>query len=111
MDYPPMQLDTRKIALAAALSAVTVVIAYAKGLSMASLPGLVEFMTVTIFITRFCFGWIIGAVVGTFALTLYMLIPSPFAHPAAWIFATSPVLLAVMAVLGAFYGIVGHNFL
>jgi len=48
-----------------------------------------------------------GAIVGTVALTLYMLIPSPFAHPAAWIFTTSPILLIVMAVLRAFYGIVG----
>ena len=102
-----MQLNTRKIALASALTAATIVIAYAKGLGMASLPGLVEFMTVTIFVTGFCFGWGVGLVVGSIAVTLYMLIPSPFAHPAAWIFITSPILLAVMAILGAFYGVVG----
>jgi hypothetical protein len=102
-----MQLSASRIALASALTAATIVIAYAKGLGMASLPGLVEFMTVTIFVTGFCFGWITGLFVGGVASTLYMLLPAPFAHPAAWIFTTSPVLLAVMAALGALFGVVG----
>lgn len=102
-----MKIDTRRIALASALTAATIVIAYAKGLGMVALPGLVEFMTVTIFVTGFCFGWITGLFVGSVAATLYMLIPAPFAHPAAWIFAISPILLVVMAALGAFYGVVG----
>ncbi|MFP3984981.1 MAG: hypothetical protein ACLFU9_03310 [Candidatus Bathyarchaeia archaeon] len=108
MDYPTMiRFNTRKIALASALTAATIVLAYARGLGMASLPGVVEFMTVAIFVTGFCFGWAMGLVVGSVAVTLYMMIPSPFAHPAAWIFTISPILLFVMAMLGALFGVVG----
>jgi len=103
-------LDTKKLALTTVLSAVTIVIAYARGLGLASLPGLVEFMTVLIFVSGFCFGWIVGGCVGFIAVTIYMLIPYPFAHPAAWLFTISPILLFVMGALGALYGIVGGVF-
>jgi len=103
-------LDAKKLALTTALSAVTIVIAYARGLGLASLPGLVEFMTVLIFVSGFCFGWVVGGCVGFIAVTIYMLIPYPFAHPAAWLFTISPILLFVMGVLGALYGIVGGVF-
>jgi hypothetical protein len=103
-------LDTKKLALTTVLSAVTIVIAYARGLGLASLPGLVEFMTVLIFVSGFCFGWVVGGCVGFIAVTIYMLIPYPFAHPAAWLFTISPILLFVMGALGALYGIVGGVF-
>ncbi len=99
--------NTRQIALISMMSAVSVVIAYLKGLAIPSLPGVVEFMTVLIFVSGFCFGWVIGAAVGVIALTIYMLIPYPFAHPAAWMFSISPILLAVMAALGAMFGVAG----
>jgi hypothetical protein len=88
------------------LSAVTVVIAYAQGISL-GLPGVVEFMTVMIFVSGFCFGWVVGSSVGFVALSIYMIIPYPFAHPAAWIYTISPLLLVVMGLLGIMYGIVG----
>lgn len=103
-------LEAKKLALIAILSAVTIVIAYARGLGLASLPGLVEFMTVMIFVSGFCFGWVVGGCVGFVAVTIYMLIPYPFAHPAAWLFTISPVLLLVMGVLGALFGVVGGVF-
>jgi hypothetical protein len=92
------------------MSAVTIVVAYARGLGFPSLPGLVEFMTVLIFVSGFCFGCTVGGCVGAIAVTIYMLIPYPFAHPAAWLFTISPVLLFVMAILGAMYGVVGGIF-
>jgi hypothetical protein len=64
-------------------------------------------MTVLIFITGYCFGALVGGSVGVIALTIYMLIPFPFAHPAAWLFSTSPILLAVMALLGGMFGVGG----
>jgi hypothetical protein len=100
-------LNTRQIALIAVMSATSMVIAYSKGLAAPSLPGVIEFMTVLIFISGFCFGRIVGTSVGVIALTIYMLIPYPFAHPAAWLFSTSPILLAVMAFLGGMFGVVG----
>ena len=100
-------LNTRQIALIAIMSATSMVIAYSKGLAVPSLPGVIEFMTVLIFISGFCFGWLVGASVGVIALTIYMLIPYPFAHPAAWLFSTSPILLAVMALLGGMFGVAG----
>lgn len=103
-------MDAKKLALITVLSAVTIVIAYARGLGLASLPGLVEFMTVLIFVSGFCFGWVVGGCVGFIAVTIYMLIPYPFAHPAAWLFTISPILLFVMGALGALYGIVGGVF-
>lgn len=100
-------MEAKDVALTATLSAVAIVIAYAKGASIPSLPGLVEFMTVIIFVSGFCFGWIVGAIVGAVVETIYMLIPYPFAHPAAWLFTISPILLIVMAALGSLYGILG----
>ena len=100
-------METKEIALVSILSAAAIVVAYAKGLSIPFLPGLIEFMTVIIFVSGFCFGWFVGALVGVIAEIIYQLIPSPFAHPAAWIFTISPVLLVVMAGLGALYGVVG----
>jgi len=97
----------KEIALIAMLSAATVTVAYSKGLYLPTLPGLVEFMTVLIFVSGFCFGSVVGMVVGALSLTIYMLIPFPFAHPAAWLFIISPVLLVVMAALGAMFGLVG----
>lgn len=100
-------MNAKRIALIAVLSAVTIVIGFGKGLGISSLPGLFEFMTVTIFVSGFCFGWLIGGIVGGIATTIYMLVPAPFTNPAAYIFVISPVLLAIMAALGALYGVVG----
>ncbi len=100
-------MKTKEIALVSMLSAATVGVAYSKGLYISTLPGLVEFMTVLIFVSGFCFGPVVGTVVGALSLTIYMLIPFPFAHPAAWIFVISPVLLAIMAALGAMFGLAG----
>lgn len=88
------------------LSALTIVVAYAKGVSLA-LPDVVEFMTVMVSVSGYCFGLVVGGFVGFVSLVLYMLIPSPFAHPAAWMFSVSPLLLFVMGLLGMMYGVVG----
>jgi len=101
------KLTTRQITLIAVMSAASIVVAYSKGLALSSLPGVFEFMTVLIFVTGFCFGTVVGGAVGVIALTIYMLIPTPFAHPAAWLFNTSPILLAVMALLGGMFGVAG----
>lgn len=100
-------MDVKEVAFISIFSALTIVVAYAKGLSIPFLPGAVEFMTVIIFVSGFIFGWLIGGIIGALATTIYMLIPTPFAHPAAWFFTISPVLLVVMAALGSLYGIVG----
>jgi len=110
IDLKASNLEAKKLALIAMLSAITIVVAYARGLGLSSLPGLVEFMTVMIFVSGFCFGWVVGVSVGFVAVIIYMLIPYPFAHPAAWLFTISPVLLLVMGLLGALYGIVGGFF-
>ena len=89
------------------MSALTVVVAYSRGLTLSSLPGVFEFMTVLIFISGFCFGWAVGASVGAISLIIYILIPYPFAHPAAWMYSISPVLLVVMAGLGLLFGVAG----
>jgi hypothetical protein len=100
-------LSPRKVYLIVIMSAATIFVAYSKGLALASLPGIVEFMTVLIFITGYCFGALVGGSVGVIALTIYMLIPSPFAHPATWLFSTSPIQLVVMALLGGMFGVGG----
>lgn len=100
-------MNTRQIALISMMSAASIVIAYSKGLAIPSLPGVVEFMTVLVFVSGFCFGWLVGTTVGVVTLTIYMLIPYPFAHPGAWLFSTSPILLAVMAALGGMFGFAG----
>jgi hypothetical protein len=101
------RLNTRQITLIATLSAATIVVSYSKGFAAATMPGLFEFMTVLIFVTGFCFGRVVGGAVGVISLTIYMLIPFPFAHPAAWLFNTSPILMVVMALLGGMFGIAG----
>jgi len=101
------RLTTRQICLIAVMSAASIVVAYSKGLATPTLPGVFEFMTVLIFVTGFCFGALVGSSVGVIALTIYMLIPAPFAHPAAWMFSISPVLLVVMALLGGMFGLAG----
>ncbi len=101
------RLKTRQITLIATLSAATIVVSYSKGFASATMPGLFEFMTVLIFVTGFCFGSVVGGAVGVISLTIYMLIPFPFAHPAAWLFNTSPILMVVMALLGGMFGIAG----
>lgn len=101
------RLTTRQISLIAVMSAASIVVAYSKGFALSSLPGVFEFMTVLIFVSGFCFGLIVGASVGVISLAIYMLIPYPFAHPAAWMFSISPVLLAVMALLGCMFGVAG----
>jgi len=106
MDNPAI-MNSKQIALVAMMSALTVVVAYSRGLALSSLPGVFEFMTVLIFISGFCFGWAVGASVGAISLIIYMLIPYPFAHPAAWMYSISPVLLVVMAGLGILFGIAG----
>ena len=100
-------IGSKKVSLIAIMSALSIVIAYSKGLALSSLPGVFEFMTVLIFITGYCFGALVGGSVGAIALTIYMLIPAPFAHPAAWLFSTSPILLVVMALLGGMFGVGG----
>jgi len=100
-------LSTRQVALISMMSAATIVVAYSKGLYLASMPGVFEFMTVLIFVTGFSFGGLVGSTVGFIALVVYMLIPFPFAHPAAWLFSISPVLLVVMALLGGMFGLGG----
>jgi hypothetical protein len=106
MDNPAF-VNSKQVALTAVMSALVIVVAYSKGLTFSSLPGVFEFMTVLIFISGFCFGWVVGAGVGVIGLSIYMLIPYPFAHPAAWLYTTSPILLIVMTGLGAMFGLGG----
>ena len=98
-------MNARQVALIAVMSALSIVIAYSRGLAISSLPGVFEFMTVLIFISGFCFGSIVGVSVGVISLSIYMLVPYPFAHPAAWLYTISPILLLVMAALGALFGL------
>lgn len=100
-------MNSKQVALTAVMSALAIVVAYSRGLAISSLPGVFELMTVLIFISGFCFGGAVGGSVGVISLSVYMLIPYPFAHPAAWLYSTSPVLLVVMAALGAMFGLAG----
>ena len=100
-------MNARQVALIAVMSALSIVIAYSRGLAISSLPGVFEFMTVLIFISGFCFGSLVGVSVGIISLGIYMLVPYPFAHPAAWLYTISPILLLVMAALGALFGLAG----
>jgi hypothetical protein len=100
-------MNSRQVALISVMSALAIVVAYSRGLAITSLPGVFEFMTVLIFISGFCFGSLVGVSVGTISLSIYMLVPYPFAHPAAWLYTISPILLLVMAALGALFGFVG----
>jgi uncharacterized membrane protein len=101
------RISARQVSLIAMMSAASIVVSYSKGLAAPSLPGVFEFMTVLIFVTGYCFGGLVGASVGVISLAIYMLIPFPFAHPAAWLFSISPVLLVVMALLGGMFGLGG----
>jgi uncharacterized membrane protein len=103
----PATMNARHVALIAVMSALAIVVAYSGGLAITSLPGVFEFMTVLIFISGFCFGSLVGVSVGIISLSIYMLVPYPFAHPAAWLYTISPILLLVMAALGALFGLVG----
>lgn len=100
-------MKTRELALIALMSALTVAIAYSKGLALSALPGLIDFMTVIIFVNGFSFGSMLGGLVGAISMIIYMLIPYPLAHPSAWLFSISPILLIIQAVLGTMYGVVG----
>ena len=103
----PATMNARQVALIAVMSALAIVVAYSRGLAITSLPGVFEFMTVLIFISGFCFRSLVGVSVGIISLSIYMLVPYPFAHPAAWLYTISPILLFVMAALGALFGLVG----
>ena len=100
-------MKSREIALVSIMSALTVAIAYSKGLAMPFLPGLIEFTSVIIFVNGFCFGYVVGGAIGALALAIEMMIPYPFAFPTAWIFTISPILLIIIIALGAMFGIVG----
>ena len=100
-------MKVKEVALISIFSALAIVVAYSKGLAIPFLPGIVEFMSVIIFISGYSFGWLVGGLLGVISLTIYMLIPYPFAHPVAWFFTISPVLLFIMAILGSLYGVVG----
>ena len=100
-------MNAKQVALTAVMSALAIVVAYSRGLAVSSLPGIFEFMTVLIFIAGFCFGSLVGVSVGIISLSIYMLVPYPFAHPAAWLYTISPILLLVMAALGALFGLAG----
>jgi uncharacterized membrane protein len=106
MDNPAI-MNARQVSLIAVMSALSIAIAYSKGLAISSLPGVFEFMTVLIFISGFCFGSLVGVSVGIISLSIYMLVPYPFAHPAAWLYTISPILLLVMVALGALFGLAG----
>jgi uncharacterized membrane protein len=99
--------SARRIALISVLSSAVVAISYSKVLSIPYLPGAFEFMTVIIFVSGFCFGSAIGASIGALAEAIFTLAPYPLAWPGAWLFTTSPILLATMALLGALYGVMG----
>lgn len=100
-------MNTRQVALIAVMTAASIVVAYSKEITTPFLPGVYEFMTVLLFVSGFSFGWAVGASIGVVALTIYMLVPYPFAHPAAWLFTISPILLVVMALLGGMFGAAG----
>lgn len=102
-----LNLKPRDLALVSILSALCIVAGYGRGLALPFLPGGIEFMTVIIFVSGFVFGGLLGTLIGALTLFIYMLVPYPFAHPAAWLFAISPILLVVMAGLGALYGFTG----
>jgi uncharacterized membrane protein len=102
-----MRLKAKDVALISVFSALCVVVGYARGLAVSSLPNVVEFMTVLIFVSGLMFGWVVGALDGAITLAIYTLIPYPFASPASFLFMTPPVLLAVMIGLGSLYGLVG----
>jgi uncharacterized membrane protein len=84
MDNPAI-VNSKQVALTAVMSALSIVVAYSRGITISSLPGVFEFMTVLIFVSGFCFGALVGTSVGIISLSIYMIVPYPFAHPAAWL--------------------------
>jgi len=102
-----MQLKAKDIALISVFSALCVVIGYLKVSSLFSLPNVVEFTAVLVFVSGVMFGWVVGALDGAISVAIITLIPYPLTSPAAFLFVTPPILLAVMIGLGALYGVVG----
>jgi len=98
--------SAKELALISLLSAAAVAVAFTHGLLAPYLPN-VEFMTVIIFVSGFCFGWLVGLLVGVIAEFIYILFPYPWVSPAATITVTSPILMVIMAALAAFYGLAG----
>jgi len=99
-------MKPKTLAMASIFSSLCIVVSYGRGLAIPMIPG-VEFMSVIIFATGFMFGLVTGMLSGAIALTVYMLVPYPFAHPAAWLFTISPLLLVIMAALGGMFGLAG----
>jgi len=102
-----MRLKAKDLTLISVFSALCVVVGYARGLALSSLPNVMEFMTALIFFSGLMFGWVVGVLDGGITLAIYTLIPYPFASPAAFLYQTPPVLLAVMIGLGSLYGLAG----
>jgi len=102
-------MKTKELALISIMSALTVAVAYGKGLATSFLPGLIDFNSILIFVTGFCFGYFVGGAIGIVSMFIYMILPYPFAHPSAWIFTISPLLLVIQCSLGAMMGIMGAN--
>jgi len=102
-----MRLEAKDVALISVFSALCVVIGYVKVSSLFSLPNVVEFTAVLVFVSGLMFGWVVGALDGAISVAIITLIPYPLTSPAAFLFVTPPILLAVMIGLGALYGIVG----
>jgi uncharacterized membrane protein len=105
-----MRLEAKDVALISVFSALCVVIGYIKVSALFSLPNVVEFTTVLVFISGIMFGRAVGALNGAISVAIITLIPYPLTSPAAFLFVTPPILLAVMIGLGALYGIVGGIF-
>lgn len=97
---------TRYISLVSVFTAMAVAMAYTHGAVSAYLPN-VEFMSIIVFVSGFCFGWHVGAVVGVLSNIIWNLFPYPWVSPAATITYISPMLLAVTATLTGLYGLVG----
>jgi uncharacterized membrane protein len=102
-----MRLKAKDVALISVFSALCVVIGYVKVSSLFSLPNVVEFTAVLVFVSGLMFGWVVGALDGAISVAIITLIPYPLTSPGAFLFVTPPILLAVMIGLGALYGIVG----
>jgi uncharacterized membrane protein len=102
-----MRLKAKDVALVSVFSALCVVVGYVKISSLFALPNVVEFTAVLVFVSGLMFGWVVGALDGAISLAIITLIPYPLTSPAAFLFVTPPILLAVMIGLGALYGIVG----
>ena len=87
-------MKARDITVISVMSATAAAIAYGDGLATSFMPGVIEFTSVIIFVNGFCFGYFVGSAIGALAMMMMLIVPFPFAHPAAWIFTISPILLA-----------------